>query len=317
MNEEYRSLLENDTWDLIPLPKGRKLVRCKWVCRTKFGPDGKIDKHKACLVVKGFSQVEGIDYTEKPSPLLPKLTLSALFFPLLPPSNGKSIRWMLNLPSCIGTCMKNIYMEQPPGFIQIDHNLACWRKKSLYGLVQAPRAWYAKMDIFLFDTGLSRCHFDNIVYTMKVGKSLIIIFLYVDDLILTGSDPNLINHVKSSLKNQFEMTNLGHLHYFLGLQVLQSKEGISLSHSKYVCDRLAEASPLLVGFTESNQVGVPDDRKSIAGYIITLGSGPITWACKKQSAISLSSAEAEYRGVIEASKEALWLCQILLEFGFQ
>eukprot|EP00253_Pinus_taeda_P013670 PITA_13670 len=127
------------------------------------------------------------------------------------------------------------------------------------------------------------------------------------------------------------MTDLGHLHYFLGLQVLQSKEGISLSQSKYACDILrhfhmedfwsdhysAKATPLLVGFTDSDGAGDPDDRKSTAGYVFTLGSGPITWACKKQAAIFLSSAEAEYRGAVEASKEALWLRQILSEFVFE
>eukprot|EP00253_Pinus_taeda_P028853 PITA_28853 len=102
------------------------------------------------------------------------------------------------------------------------------------------------MDSFLLDTGFSRCHFDNTVYTKK-----------------------------------------------------------------------AEASPLLVGFSDSDWAGDPHDQKSTAGYVFTLGSGPITWACKKQSAISFSSVEAEYRGAIEASKEALWLCQILSEFGFQ
>eukprot|EP00253_Pinus_taeda_P020610 PITA_20610 len=193
-------------------------------------------------------------------------------------------------------------MEQPTGFIQTDSSVVCRLKKSLYGLTQTPRAWHAKMDSFLLETGFSRCHKDNTIYTKKVGKSLIILVLYVDDLILIGSDPNLINHVKSSLKNKFEMTDLGHLQYFLGLQVLQSKE---------------EASPLLVGFTDSDWASDPDDRKSTAGYVFTLGSGPITWACKKQSAISLSSAEAEYCGVIEASKEALWLRQILSQFGFQ
>ena len=79
----------------------------------------------------------------------------------------------------------------------------------------------------------------------------------------------------------------------------------------------AKASLLLVDFTDSDWAGDPDDRKSTAGYVFTLGSGPITWACKKQSAISLSSAEAEYRGAVEASKEALWLRQILSEFGLQ
>eukprot|EP00253_Pinus_taeda_P014360 PITA_14360 len=210
-----------------------------------------------------------------------------------------------------GDLHEEIYMEQPIGFIQTDSSLVCRLKKSLYGLKQAPRAWYAKMDNFLLESGFSRCHSDNTVYTKTVGNSLIILVLYVDDLILTGSDPILINHVKSSLKKQFEMTDLGHLHYVLGLQVLQSKEGISLSQSN------AKAAPLLVGFTDSDWAGDPDDRKSTAGYVFTLGSGPITWACKKQAAISLSSAEAEYRGAVEASKEALWLRQILSEFGFE
>eukprot|EP00253_Pinus_taeda_P025747 PITA_25747 len=79
----------------------------------------------------------------------------------------------------------------------------------------------------------------------------------------------------------------------------------------------AKEAPLLVGFTDSDWAGDPDDRKSTASYVFTLGSGPITWACKKQAAISLSSAEAEYRGAVEASKEALWLRQILSEFGFE
>ena len=153
-----------------------------------------------------------------------------------------------------GDLHEEIYMEQPPGFIQTNSSLVRQLKKSLYGLKPTPRAWYVKMDIFLLDTGFSRCHFDNTVYTKKVGKSLIILVLYVDDLIITGSDPNLINHVKSSLKNKFEMTDLGHLHYFLGLQVLQSKEGISLSQSKYACDLLRhfhmeDCKPTLLPFS--------------------------------------------------------------------
>jgi len=84
-------------------------------------------------------------------------------------------------------------MEQPPDFIQIDSRLVCRLKKSLYGLKQAPQSWYAKMDSFLLDTGFSRCHFDNTIYTKKVGKSLIILVIYVDDIILTGSYPNIIN----------------------------------------------------------------------------------------------------------------------------
>eukprot|EP00253_Pinus_taeda_P031542 PITA_31542 len=349
MNEEYLSLLANDTWELAPLPKGRRLIRCKWVYRSKFG-HGKVNRHKARLVAKGFSQVEGIDYTEIFSPV------SKMKYIRLVLSLAASFKWEfhhMDVKSAFlhGDLHEEIYMEQPPGYIQTDSSLVCLLKKSLYGLKQAPWAWYAKMDSFLLDIGFSRCHSDNIVYTKKVVKSLIILFLYVDDLILTGSDPNLINHVKSSLKKKFKMTDLGHLHYFLGLQVLQTKETISLSQSKYACDLLRhfhmedckpahspfhsgdkllvtytspevdatlyQASPQLVGFTDSDWVGDPDDRKSTAGYVYTLGSGPITWACKKKSTIYLSSVEAEYRDTVEANKEALWLRQILSAFVFQ
>eukprot|EP00253_Pinus_taeda_P002405 PITA_02405 len=243
-----------------------------------------------------------------------------------------------------GDLHEEIYMEQPTGFIQTDSSLVCRLKKSLYGLKQAPWAWYAKMDSFLLDTGFSRCHSDNTIYTKKVVKSLIILVLYVDDLILTGSDPNFINHVKSSLKKKFGMTDLGHLHYFsesskscnprklvgkllylththpdlsfaVGL-IARFMQNPHESHWKatkrilhYVRGMVQfgihyreEASPLLVGFTDSNWAGDLDDQKSTAGYVFTLGSGPITLACKKQSAISLSSTEAEYRGAVEVRK---------------
>ena len=108
-------------------------------------------------------------------------------------------------------------MEQPPIYAQDNSSLVYLLKKSLYGLKKAPRAWYAKMGSFLFDTSFSRFHSDPNFYTKKVGNHLIILVLYVDDLILTGSDPKLITNVKSSLELNFEMSNLGHLHYFLPL----------------------------------------------------------------------------------------------------
>jgi hypothetical protein len=273
-----------------------------------------------------------------------------------------------------GDLQEDIYMEQPPGYVQNDSSLVCRLKKSLYGLKQAPRAWYAKMDTFFISIGFSRSHYDPNDYTKKVGSHLMIRVLYVDDLILTGSDSKLLNHVKTSLKKKFKMTDLGFLHYFLGLQVLQTNEGIFLSQSKYACDLLCRfymddckpspspfqsrvkliatytspevdatlyhqlvgsllylththpdlsfvvgivarymqtpherhwkedkrilcyihgtiqfgihyssgGTPLLVGFTDSDWFGDPDDQKSTAGYVFSLGSGPATWACKKQ-----------------------------------
>ena len=152
MNEEYHSSLENDTWDLVPLPKGRKIFRCRWVYKTKFGPDGKVDRHKAHLVAKGFSQVEGIEYTKTFSHVA-KMNSSCLFLSL-----AASFKWevhQMDVKSAFlhGDLHEEIYMEEPPGFIQSDSSLVCRLRKSLYGLKQAPWAWYAKMDSFLLDNG--------------------------------------------------------------------------------------------------------------------------------------------------------------------
>eukprot|EP00253_Pinus_taeda_P026527 PITA_26527 len=249
-----------------------------------------------------------------------------------------------------GDLHEEIYMEQPISFIQTESSLVCRLKKSLYGLKQAPRAWYAKMDSFLLESGFSRCYSDNTVYTKKVDNSLIILVLYVDDLILTDCKPApspfqsrvklsvscTSPEVDATLYRQLvgKLLYLTHtrpdLFFAVGL-VARFMQNPRESHWKaakrilrYVRGTVqfgihysAKAAPLLVGFTDSNWAGDPDDRKSTAGYVFTLGSGPITWACKKQGAISLSSAEAEYRGAVEASKEALWLCQILSEFCFE
>eukprot|EP00253_Pinus_taeda_P024571 PITA_24571 len=105
----------------------------------------------------------------------------------------------------------------------------------------------------------------------------------------------------------------GFIQTYSNLVCRLKKSLYGLKKARWAC---AEACPLLVGFTDSDWAGDPDDWKSTAGYAFTLGSRPITWACKKQSAISISSTEAEYRDAVEASKEALWLCQILSEFDF-
>jgi hypothetical protein len=137
-----------------------------------------------------------------------------------------------------GDFQEEIYMEQLHGYVQNDSSLVFHLKKSLYGLKQAPGDWYAKMDNFLIATGFSRCHSNPNVYTKKVGSHIIILVLYVDDLILTGTDSKFLNHVKTNLKKKFEMTGLDFFHYFFGLQVLQKNEGIFLSQSKYTYELL-------------------------------------------------------------------------------
>src|SRR5882757_5280586 len=205
--------------------------------RTTYASDGSVERLKARLVAKGFSQVEGIDYNETFAPVA-KMNSICLILSLAALHNWEVHQMNVKSIFLHGDLQEEIYMEQPPGYVQNNSSLVCRLKKSLYSLKQAPRAWYAKMNSFLLDTGFSRCHSDPNIYTKKIGNHLFILVLYVDDLILTRSDPKLITHVKSSLKQNFEMSDLGHLHYFLGLQVLQTKEGIFLSQSKCACDLL-------------------------------------------------------------------------------
>jgi hypothetical protein len=237
MNEEYRSLMENDTWDILPLLKGRKLVICKWVYRNNYASDGSVERHKARTVSKGFFQVEGIDYNETFSPTI-KMNSIRLVLSLATSHKWEFHQMDVKSAFLYRDLQEEIYMEQPPNYVQNDSTLACDLNKSIYGLKKDLRDWYAKMDIFLIDNGFSICHSDPNVYTKKVGIHLIILFLYVDHLIFNVSDPKILNHVKTSLKNKFEMTDLGFLDYFLSLQVFQTKEGFFLSHSKYACDLL-------------------------------------------------------------------------------
>eukprot|EP00253_Pinus_taeda_P035880 PITA_35880 len=208
-------------------------------------------------------------------------------------------------------------MEQPIGFIQTDSKPCCRLRNLFNGLKQrssglAMPKWIASFRIWLFLGVL----LTPTVYTRKWKLSYHLVF-YVDDLILTGkllylthTRPDLsfaVGFVARFLQNPRES------HWKAAKRILRYVRGTIQFGIHYS----AKATPLLVGFTDSDWAGDPDDRESTAGYVFTLGSGPITWACKKQAAISLSSAEAEYRGAVEASKEALWLRQILSEFGFE
>ena len=130
---------------------------------------------------------------------------------------------------------EDIFMQQPKGFISNPY-LVCRIKKSLYGLNQAPRAWYAKIDGFLLSLSFVRCKSDPNVYLNLIHGSLMIIFLYVDDLLITGSSKKEITSLKDAMNHAFSMTDLGLLSQFLGLEISQSQHGIKVHQSKYALD---------------------------------------------------------------------------------
>eukprot|EP01018_Ginkgo_biloba_P036111 Gb_38275 [translate_table: standard] len=127
-------------------------------------------------------------------------------------------------------------MEQPPGYVQKgkeDH--VCRLKKALYGLKQAPRAWYEKIDIYFLDNSFVRSFVDSNLY-MKVRDSMSVTFivLYVDDLLIRRNDVSMISDLKKDLQMNFEMTDLGLLHYSLGIEVWQMLGRVFISQAKYI-----------------------------------------------------------------------------------
>ena len=130
-----------------------------------------------------------------------------------------------------GDLHEEMYMKQPEGYIT-DPYFVCKLKKSLYELKQAPREWYSKMDAFLLSQNFQRCRSDPNVCIQQYDGHLIIIVLYVDDLLITGSIVASISAIKTALHNAFEMSNLGLLKQFLGLEIEKNSDGIMVTQSK-------------------------------------------------------------------------------------
>jgi hypothetical protein len=217
MQEEYNSLLENQTWNLVPLPSGRKLVRGIWVYRTKSAADGQINRYKATLVAKGFQQVQGIVYEETFSPVA-KMDSIRLALAIATTKGWEVHQMDVKNAFLHGDLFEEIYMEQPQGFMQ-DSSLVCRLKKSLYGLKQALRAWYAKMDFYLLSQNSVHCKSYTNVYMLRITDSLLLLVMYVDDLLITGCSTSTIAAVNRILHDRFLMTDMGPLHFFLGLEI--------------------------------------------------------------------------------------------------
>jgi len=218
MQEEYGSLMANGTWELVRLPKDRKSVGCKWVFHTKRDASGHIVRHKARLVAKGYSQVQGVDFNETFAPVVKFTTIRCML--AIGSAMDFEIHQMdVKTAFLNGELEEDIYMDQPQGFVQDGkEHLVCKLKRSLYGLKQSPRAWYQRIDMFFTHEGFSRSQPDHSLYVKQTGEYLLIVIIYVDDLIILASNVSILKWLKSRLEDEFEMSDLGGLHYCLGVE---------------------------------------------------------------------------------------------------
>ncbi|GKA67517.1 ribonuclease H-like domain-containing protein [Tanacetum coccineum] len=241
MRDEYHALIKNKTWTLVPRPPDTNIVRCMWLFRHKYLADGTLSRYKARLVANGSTQLEGVDVDETFSPVVKPGTIRTVL------SLAASRHWpihQLDVKNAFlhGDLSETVYMHQPPGFQDSVHpDYVCLLQRSLYGLKQAPRAWFQRFASYITRVGFSHSRCDSSLFIYRQGIDTAYLLLYVDDIVLTASSDGLLQRIISSLHQEFAMTDLGPLNYFLGISVTRDSSGLFLSQKKYAIEILEKA----------------------------------------------------------------------------
>jgi len=222
MEKEMESLHGNDVWDLVELPKDRKAVGSKWVFKLKVSADGSVERHKARLVAQGFSQKFGADYDETFCPVVRLESLRTVI--ALAVQNGLKLHQVdVTTAFLNGELEEEVYMKQPKGFVaKGQEHLVCKLKRSIYGLKQSPRCWNSALDSQLKRMGFVQTASDPCIYI--ASEEMFIIGVYVDDIVLAGKSDKRMEDVKKAIAMQFDVKDLGKLHYFLGMKIVQDEK---------------------------------------------------------------------------------------------
>jgi hypothetical protein len=239
MSLEFEALISNKTWILCPRPSHQHVIHNKWVYKIKRKSDGAVDRLKARLVAKGFEQTSGVDYTDTFSPVIKPSTIRVIL------ALAVYFNWMikqLDISNAFlhGSLFEEVYMEQPKGFVDKNHpHSVCKLQKAIYGLKQAPRAWFNRLSSYLLDIGFTASLVDNSLFILISGSIQIFMLIYVDDIIITGTHPDMIHNLIQLMKKEFPVKDLGSLSFFLGIQVTRDSAGLHLCQSKYITDILS------------------------------------------------------------------------------
>ena len=213
------------------------VIGCRWVCKIKCRVDGNVERYKARLVARGFTQQEGIDYFETFSPVVKHATVK-LMFSIVVSRNWKVHQLNIHNVFLNGVLTEEVYMKQPPGFV----DFALPSHKSLYGLKQAPRAWYTRLSDFMISIGFTASKVDTSLFILSIGADIFYLLVYVDDILLMGSNSVVLYRLIQLLGSDFKLRDLGVVHYFLGIEVQPTAIGLMLRQHKYILDILTRAS---------------------------------------------------------------------------
>jgi hypothetical protein len=195
MDEELRALQDNHTWDVVPCPSNVKAIGCKWVYSVKLRSYGTLDRYKARLVALGNRQEYGADYEETFAPVAKMTTVSTVIS--IAASQGWPLHQMdVKNAFLHGDLKEDIYMTPPLGLFSSPSSAVCKLKRSLYGLKQAPQAWFEKFRLTRLRFSFVQSQYDSSLFLCKTPAGLVLLLVYVDDIVITGTDSSLIEHLK-------------------------------------------------------------------------------------------------------------------------
>jgi len=244
METELESVEKNRTWELVDPPVGHRPITLKWVFKLKKDEKGAVIKHRARLVARGFVQQEGIDCEDAFAPVARMESVRVLL--ALAAQEGWRVHHM-DVKSAFlnGDLKEEVYVRQPPGFaVPGEEGKVYHLRKALYGLRQAPRAWNAMLDATLKEMGFQQSAHEAAMYRRGGWRSVLLVGVYVDDLVIAGADAEEVEEFKAAMKQRFNMSDLGLLSFYLGIEVRQSASGISLSQAHYA-KRILELSDMV------------------------------------------------------------------------
>ena len=259
MQAEFDALLANRTWTLVDRPPQARVITGKWVFRIKLNPDGTLNRYKARWVVRGFHQRPGIDFTETFSPVVKPATIRTVLA-LITSHDWPAHQLDVSNAFLHGNIEEQVYCQQPTGFADsANPDAVCLLSRSLYGLRQAPRAWFTRFVDFVLTLGFVQSKADPSLFVLRQGRDTAYLLLYVDDIILSTSTPALLQAIIARLKSEFAIKDMGPLRFFLGIDVQRRADGFHLSQAAYARDILERA-----GMANCKPVSTPADAKAKA-----------------------------------------------------
>ncbi|GJU00275.1 retrovirus-related pol polyprotein from transposon TNT 1-94 [Tanacetum coccineum] len=327
MQDEIHEFDRLDVWELVPPPDYAMIIALKWIYKVKLDEYGDVLKNKARLVAKGYRQEEGLDFEESFAPVA-RLEAIRIFLANAASKNMTVYQMDVKTAFLNGELKEEVYVSQPEGFVDPDHPHHVYRlKKALYGLKQAPRAWYDTLSKFLLAQGFSKGVVDPTLFIRKTGKHTLHVQIYVDDIIFASTDPKDCDHFSNEMSSKFQMSMMGQISFFLGLQISQNPRGIFINQSKYANEILKKfdlhkSDPVdspMVEQTKLNEdlSGIPIDQtqyRTMIGSLMYLTARTINMGLwyPKDTAMALTAyADADHAGCQDTRRSTSGSAQFL------